>query len=310
MIATLVAFLLLAALALLAGIALALQSMLGWPVGATLAAAFVVVACVLPFAFVSLACALALRWRAAASPRLGVRGFLQLAGGETAAFARTYLYGQLRQRSLAPCDPADIAPGVIPVLLVHGIYCNAGVWHRLVAYLRSEGTRNVFCVNLGPPLSGIDRFARQLAQRVDEVCEACKTTRVIVVAHSMGGLVARAWRARLGGDARAARVVTIATPHRGSRLARFAPGRCAAEMVPGSPWLVRLHAEEAGKPAARATCIASWHDSLVAPQDSALVPEAAHLTFERLGHLQLLVDARVHARVAAEVASARSGSPS
>jgi hypothetical protein len=126
----------------------------------------------------------------------------------------------------------------------------------------------------------------------------------------MGGLVARAWRARLDGDSRTARLLTIGSPHRGSRLARLAPGRCAAQMVPGSEWLSGLEADEARAPGAPSTCIFSWHDTLIAPQDSALLPGASILALERLGHLGLLLDATVHRRVREEITAARSESPS
>jgi pimeloyl-ACP methyl ester carboxylesterase len=264
----------------------------------------------LRFALVSLLGALARRWRAAASPPLGAAGFLRLAVRETHAFLQTYMLGQVLQRWLAPRDPAQIAPGVTPVLFVHGIYCNAGVWHRQLAWLQRAGTVNLFHVNLAPPLASIDRFAAQLAQRAEDVCRACGVSKVIIVAHSMGGLAARAWLARLGGRSRVARLITIGSPHHGSRLARFAPGRCAAEMVPGSAWLTRLQADEAAAPGLPLTCIASWHDSFVAPQDSALLPHASSLTLEGRGHLQLLLDPQVHRRVAAEISAARSESPS
>jgi triacylglycerol esterase/lipase EstA (alpha/beta hydrolase family) len=299
MIATGVALVLLAALALFVVLA-----------GAGFAAAAIAGFLALPFALMAPACALSRHWRAGASARLGIGGFLRLAAGETVAFVRTFLFAQALQPWLAPRDPARIEPGAMPVLFVHGIYCNAGVWYRQLAHLRRAAVPNLFCLNLEPPLASIDRFAEQLAQRVDEVCRASGASKVILVAHSMGGLVARAWLARLGGSARTVRLVTLGSPHRGSRLARLAPGRCAAEMAPGSRWLAQLQADEVKMPSVPVTCVASWHDSLVAPQDSALLPGASSLTLERLGHLQLLVDPGVHRRVAEEIAAARSESPS
>jgi hypothetical protein len=73
---------------------------------------------------------------------------------------------------------------------------------------------------------------------------------------------------------------------------------------------LRLEADERSAPALPATCILSLHDSMVAPQDSALLAGASVLALERLGHFQLLLDPAVHRRVASEVAAARSGSPS
>lgn len=66
------------------------------------------------------------------------------------------------------------------------------------------------------------------------------TTEVDIVGISMGGLVARALLAGNDGP-RSARVFTLATPHRGARLAeRIAPDDAARAMVPDSPTLQRL----------------------------------------------------------------------
>ena len=273
-----------------------------------LAAAFVFV--VLRLGVVAVSCALARRWRAAASAPLGPAEFLRQVARESGAFLRLFVLGPVLQAWLAPRDPDRTVQGVTPVLFVHGLYCNAGVWHSQLAHLRQNGVVNLFCINLSPPLASIDRFARQLDERVDEVLRACGTSKVIIVAHSLGGLAARAWYARLGGSSRLARLVTIGSPHHGSRLARLVPGTCAAEMVPRSEWLLKLEADERRAPALPVTCILSEHDSMVAPQDSALLAGATVLALERLGHFELLLDPAVHDRVAAEIAAARSECPS
>ena len=278
--------------------------------GALAALAGAVVFCALPFGLVALACALTRRWRAAASAPLGAGGFVRLAAGETLAFMRIYVVDQLLQPWVVPANPRRIVRGEIPVLFVHGIYCNAGIWRQQIAHLRKDGIVNLFSLNLTPPGASIDHFADLLARRAAEVCRACDVPMVIIVAHSMGGLVARAWYARLRGHLQAARIVTIGTPHRGSQLARAAAGRCAAEMIPGGEWLARLEADETRAPGTPSLCIFSWHDSLVAPQDSAQLPGVDALALERLGHLQLLLDPAVHRKVAAEIAAARSESPS
>lgn len=227
---------------------------------------------------------------------------------EALALVTVHAWGLLAQPWLAPRDPRRVAPGVTPVVFVHGIFCNAGVWHRQLAALR--GVDNLFTVNLFPPVAGIDRFARQLAERVDEVCRAAGTSQVILVGHSMGGLVARAWLARHGGAARTARLVTLGSPHHGSRLARFAVGTCAADMRCGCAWLEKLAADERLGERVPTTSIFSLHDEFVAPQESARLEGARNVALEGLGHLELLASREVHALVAAEIAAARGASPS
>ena len=71
---------------------------------------------------------LAWRWRAPGMPRLGWLQRTAMLAREIAAVLAIYTFGQVLQRRLVPFSPPVPARG-IPVLLVHGIYCNAGVWH-------------------------------------------------------------------------------------------------------------------------------------------------------------------------------------
>jgi hypothetical protein len=253
--------------------------------------------------------------RAAALALLGARaglgaGVARLLPGELRAVLDVYTWGLLAQHWLAPRDPPRVVPGVLPVVFVHGILCNAGVWHGMLAALERQGLANLFTLNFEPPLASMDRFARQLAERVEEVCRAAGTERAIVVAHSMGGLVARCWIARLGGAGRAARLVTLGSPHHGSLLARGFPARWAGEMLCGCAWLEELRADGARTGGVPMTSIYSLHDEFVAPQESSRLEGARNIALERLGHLQLLSSEAVQRLVRAEIASARGGRPS
>src|SRR6185437_4450276 len=96
--------------------------------------------------------------------------------------------------------------------------CNAGVWVRLARYLRERGVDGLYSLSYGPPLASIETFAEQLARKIEHIVAATKAQRVMIVAHSMGGLVVRAYL-RGHGSARIARIVTIGSPHHGSMLA-------------------------------------------------------------------------------------------
>jgi len=54
---------------------------------------------------------------------------IALFGGVREAYALLVLFtwGQIVQRWTAPCDPPRVERGVLPVLFVHGIYCNVGI---------------------------------------------------------------------------------------------------------------------------------------------------------------------------------------
>ncbi|MCC7138720.1 MAG: hypothetical protein IT460_09890 [Planctomycetes bacterium] len=110
-----------------------------------------------------------------------------------------------------------------PLVLVHGLlgFVRRTVT-RLLSFAYFQGVEEhltgagvaVKAVAL-PPSASVDARARALADAVGGL----GAERVNVVAHSMGGLDARWWVGRLGGDRRVASLTTIATPHRGTYVA-------------------------------------------------------------------------------------------
>jgi len=232
--------------------------------------------------------------------RIGARATLRLWWDEYATLAgsplRLMLYGLLIR------DP-DRERLQMPVLLVHGVLCNAGVWVRLKRHLGRNGVRGLFSLSYGPPLASIERSADQLGRKIESMCAATGAQRVIVVAHSMGGLVARAYMRRYG-SARIARIITIGTPHHGSMMAWFLPGASLAQMRPGNGWLAALNGARLD-PALRFVSLWSWHDSMVAPQTSSELPGAVDVAIVGVGHNALRGDAGGFALVQKEIEDER-----
>jgi triacylglycerol esterase/lipase EstA (alpha/beta hydrolase family) len=195
------------------------------------------------------------------------------------------------------------APSEAPVVLVHGVLCNAGIWARFVRFLRRCGVDGVYALSYGPPLASIEAFAEQLARKIDAVRVATGAPQVVVVAHSMGGLVTRDYLRRYG-RAKVARVLTIGTPHHGSVFASCFPGVSLAQMRLGNPWLAALNATPLD-PALRFVSLWSWHDSMVAPQTSSELPGAVDVPLTGIGHNALLGDRQVFAFALAEIVAAR-----
>ncbi len=205
-------------------------------------------------------------------------------------------------RLFVPDPPA--APAALPVLLLHGVLCNAGVWRRLARFLDGHGIAPVYTLSYGPPLASIEVFAMQTAAKIDAILAATGASDVVIVAHSMGGLVARAYLRRYGG-AKVRRVVTIGTPHAGSVHAYLAVGASMAQLRPGNPWLVALPLP---RPDSRPPIVSiwSWHDSMVAPQTSARLAGAENIALVGIGHNALIGDAEVFERVVVEIGNARN----
>jgi triacylglycerol esterase/lipase EstA (alpha/beta hydrolase family) len=188
----------------------------------------------------------------------------------------------------------------VPVLLVHGYGCNSGFWAHLEPLLDREGISHA-SIDLEPVAGSIDDYAPLIEARVRELCAATGAAHVAIVAHSMGGLAARAWMRSYGtpgrGDARVAKVITLGTPHHGTALARFGPGANAAQMRQESAWLRALAASETQDVRSRIVSIYTHHDNIVAPQDSSVLPGARNIAFGGVGHVALGSNPRVLAEV-------------
>lgn len=192
----------------------------------------------------------------------------------------------------------------VPVLLLHGYAGNCGYWVRLVPLLDAARISHAG-IDLEPLAGAIDTYVPAVEARVCELLAATGAKQVAIVAHSMGGLVARAWMREHGG-ARVARVITLGTPHHGTALARFGIGANARQMRRGdddSHWLHALAASETPQTRALITSIYTHHDNIVAPAETSVLAGARNLPFGGVGHVALGRDPRVLAVVMRELAS-------
>jgi pimeloyl-ACP methyl ester carboxylesterase len=145
---------------------------------------------------------------------------------------------------LEPYDPKKV-----PVLFVHGALGHPGNWATIVASL--DRARFQPWLAYYPTATGLDATAMALDRWMEQLYVRHRYRRLVVVAHSMGGLVARAFINRLvaAGDGRAEGVrlfVTLSTPWNGSELAQHAVERSPVvapswhDVAPRSPFLRSL----------------------------------------------------------------------
>jgi predicted alpha/beta hydrolase family esterase len=191
-----------------------------------------------------------------------------------------------RERKLTAETTAATSPAR-PVLLIHGFLCNRAIWQTLEARLRAAGFAPVHAVNLEPLCADIDSQARSLGPELLELRQMSNGARVAIVTHSMGGLVVRSFLRTAGSDM-ISRVVTIAAPHHGTRLARGLRCPATRQMLPGSPWLRALEAREEGHFSVPFVSIYSLEDTLVGPARSARLRGAQMHAIRGVGHVGIL----------------------
>lgn len=139
----------------------------------------------------------------------------------------------LRRRG---CTALRCGPGLgghWPVVLVHGYAGSPVVWDPLRQVLAGEGFDHVVTVAYDSFGVAVDEVTACIAG----AARAATATRpgVHLVGHSLGGLLVRRAVADHGLAGLVGGAVTIATPHGGSPLARFAVGDCARLLTPGPP---------------------------------------------------------------------------
>ena len=252
-----------------------------------------------------------LSWRFASTTppqfQLGPMARLRLFGEE---FMATLLHSSWFMAKARPTLHIYQGSTLPPVLLLHGYGCNSGYWAHLLPLLRAARISHA-TLDLEPTLADIDHYVPAVARGVDALRRASDAGQVTLVAHSMGGLVARAYL-RDHGIKEVSRVITLGTPHHGTSLANFGIGRNAVQMrrardavqPPESAWLHALAAGENAAVRERITSIYTHHDNIVAPQTSSLLPGAHNIEFGGVGHVALGRNPRILACLMAELVCA------
>jgi hypothetical protein len=201
-------------------------------------------------------------------------------------------------------DPQPARDGRIPIVMVHGYFSNRGYFGPLVRSLEAHGVGPIFAPNFPSAFTNIEGFMERLAAEIERIVEATGEPRVILVCHSMGGLVARAYLCTHG-VARVKKVVTIASPHNGTVHARFGSGANAKQMEVASDFLKELCRNEGEKgPECGMTSIYTPHDNLVAPQDTSRLAWARNIAIPGRGHVDILASERLAAIVLKELREA------
>ena len=221
--------------------------------------------------------------------RLGAKAGLRLFGEEFRASMLQSSWIMPRARPSRRIFPDARAA---PVLLLHGYGCNSGYWAHLIPLLDAARISHA-CADLAPLGGDIDGYVPAVADAIDTLCRDSGAAQVVILAHSMGGLVARAYLRRHGA-ARVARLITLGTPHHGTSLANLGLGANARQMrraragdTPESDWLRALAGEEDEATRSLVTSIYSHHDNIIAPQTSSHLSGARNIALGGVGHVAL-----------------------
>lgn len=196
--------------------------------------------------------------------------------------------------SRAPIVPLP-DDGARPVLFLHGLGGHRSNFAPMRAWFRLHGRSRTY--SLGLDTKGtVEQMAAELQNVIAEVL-ACNRlpegAQVDIVAHSMGGIVARLALQDPQTAARVAQVVTLGTPHAGTQAARFARTPHVRELRPNSPVMQAL-AVQVPWPQHLPPLTAFWSpsDLLLLPALTGAMEGARNVEMTGFTHYSYLLDLR------------------
>ncbi|MGW5421262.1 esterase/lipase family protein [Streptomyces sp. NPDC003943] len=192
-----------------------------------------------------------------------------------------YPSGLIAERRRPTTATTAVASGPRPVILLHGFVDNRSVFVLLRRALARDGRGRdrIESLNYSPLTGDLRTAAELLARRVEELLARTGHTEADLVGHSLGGLIARYYVQRLGGDTRVRTLVMLGTPHSGTTIVPLADAHpLVRQMRPGSEVLRELAGPA---PGCRTRFVSFWSDL-----DEVMVP----VRTARLDHPDLVVE--------------------
>ncbi len=198
-------------------------------------------------------------------------------------------YRKTRQEKGARADRATAQTS--PVVLVPGYRDNSLVFRRLTHFLRESGF-DIHPLTLQPSDGRVplNELAQQVAAYVEKTFPDGKPLNF--VGFSMGGIVARYYLQRLDGLARAERLVTLGSPHRGTWMAYYSSRPGVRQMRPNSSFLQDLAQDEATLDRIHFTSIWTPLDLTIMPSSSSKIAAGHHKPLLLPYHRALVTDSR------------------
>jgi len=123
--------------------------------------------------------------------------------------------------------------GSLPIVLVHGLYHNRSAWPLFARRLSRTGFTDLHTYEYNSFTGRFDEAVEGLCRTLDRLLGPRPGARIILVGHSLGGLVCRAAAADPRCRHRVAALVALGSPHEGSELARMGLGVMARGLIPG-----------------------------------------------------------------------------
>jgi len=184
-----------------------------------------------------------------------------------------------------------------PILLVHGIIDNHAIFTVMERALRRRGFQRLSTYDYGLLTHNIPQAAARLGEAVEELSVTTGYERIHVIGHSLGGLIARYYVQRMGGDRHVHTLVTLGTPHQGTQLAFAAPLLPLVRQLTPNSSVIHELTEPAQDCRTRFIAFFSDIDHLVIPSRNARLDhpdlKVRNIEVRGVGHLSMPNNGRI-----------------
>lgn len=180
------------------------------------------------------------------------------------------------------------------IVLVHGFVCNSGLWSAMIRHLRRSGFSRIHAVDLDPFYRSMPKSLAEFDFQLSKIMQLEREQgEVVLIGHSMGGVLARVFQNRY--PERVLAAISIGAPHAGTDLARLVSTIEVGPARPDTRWLLEFNAAIAAERDTKlrpALNIWSESDNIVYPQANAALNSGVDFCLNGLGHLHLAFSKR------------------
>ncbi|WP_448550998.1 esterase/lipase family protein [Thalassotalea montiporae] len=187
-------------------------------------------------------------------------------------------------------DPIKISKDHRPyILCVHGFYMNGSCFYGLRQTLSAQGFDS-WAIDMGKPYIAPQVYVERYAQAIQEIIRIDPNRKIVVVAHSMGGLITRLVLQRHPELApHIGLIITLGSPHLGTAsVTRFALKWTRKMFYSKGNFIKSLPSFEALIPNTKVFTIASKQDLIVYPYTFSHLPGTEVIDLEWISHGGLL----------------------
>jgi triacylglycerol lipase len=159
------------------------------------------------------------------------------------------------------------------IVLIHGVYHNNSAWIYYKWRLRKKGYGRIYTFGYSSRGGNFWEIYEKLSLWMKRFEREAQGQEIVLLGHSLGGLLAKTYAAKQGESARFTiqRVMTIGSPFRGSKMVVFSFGALAKSLQYQGPLVREL---EKLIPVTKLPCVAFYSpvDNMVLPAESMLPP--------------------------------------